>query len=338
VLPVVARTGGSPTNRAANVQELPASDVSTPALEAARQDKRLADQNLEKRPELAYAFCENALALSRLVRRESSAEQSGKSLVQTLERCRHRLEQTTRACAGCNGTGRRTVHFQNLGGAKNGSALGGTSQVVEGPVCDECNGQKEVAVARSANELRVAIAQGRRDFETRQQAAGRVACGRVWVPPQILERLDVRAQALLRTACPTPCAACMGLGVQDCAKCRGAARVKCTQSGCTDGWVLRKESNVLLGKGAVQRKERCPSCQGTGFAPCTECRGVGTAPCRACNGTGRGASCEGCGGQGWALCAKCQGNGVVSGAVCPVCRGSNETLCPKCRGDGCAGK
>ncbi len=335
VLPVVSRVAAS--NQPAVVQEKLVGEVSVLALEAARMDKRLADQNLAKRPELAYAYCENALAVSRLIRREETTDQTGKALVDALERCRQRLALASRPCTGCNGSGRRTVQFQMLGGGKS-TAGAASTKGVDGPVCEECNGKGSVSAGRSADELRVLLAQGRRDFETRQQAAGRVASRRVWVPAELLALLDVRAQALLRTACPTPCSRCMGIGVQDCSRCRGAGRVKCTHNGCVDGWVVRKESNALLSKGAISRKERCPDCQGSSLALCADCRGGGTNPCRTCNGTGRNAACEACGGQGWSTCAKCQGNGVLNGLACPACRARNEILCPKCHGEGCSGK
>ena len=50
---------------AAPAEKLPAT-ISDLALEAARLDKRTADEWLAKRPEVSYSFYENALALSRL--------------------------------------------------------------------------------------------------------------------------------------------------------------------------------------------------------------------------------------------------------------------------------
>jgi DnaJ-class molecular chaperone len=307
------------------------------ALEAARADKRLADESLAKRPELAFAYFQNAVALSRLVKREGMSADAGKSLAESLERCRSQLSLTTRACPSCNGSGRRTIQFQSLGGAgdKSTHATMGTLQSADGPVCTGCGGRGVVVAGRSADELRVLIAQGRRDFETRQQALGRVASGRVWVPQDLQPLLDVRAQALIRTASPTPCNACMGVGNQDCARCKGAGRVKCNGEGCVDGWVTRKDPNALSPKTAISRRTPCLTCQGSGFMACTDCRGVGTIPCKACNGTGRSPVCRDCGGQGWGVCTKCQGTGSVSGNVCPDCRGKNERLCPKCHGEGC---
>ena len=57
-------------------------------------------------------------------------------------------------------------------------------------------------------------------------------------------KLDVKQQALVRSACPMPCKDCMGLGVQDCGRCKGVARVKCTAEGCQNGWVIGLNANV----------------------------------------------------------------------------------------------
>jgi len=184
------------------------------------------------------------------------------------------------------------------------------------------------------------IGQGRRDFETRQEAAGRVACGRTWVPADLAAKLNVRQQALLRTACPTPCPDCMGLGVMDCPHCKGAGRIKCNNDGCKDGFILVKVANAICtGKkdssSAITRREMCPVCAGTGFMPCPDCHAGGTVPCKTCHGTGRNASCVDCGGQGWVTCAKCHGTGKqADGTVCPECQGLIEHLCVKCHGEG----
>ena len=333
ILPVKTEPAApAKTDTAAEKRPTTISDI---ALEAARTDKRLADESLAKRPELAYSYYENTLALSRLVKREGMPADAGKSLAENLERCRSMLALSSRPCTACAGGGKRTIQFQSLSGDKSTHATT-AMQSSDGLTCPVCGGRGVVSAGRSADELRVLIAQGRRDFETRQQALGRVACRRVWMPPELLELLDVKAQALVRTACPTPCPGCMGIGIQDCAHCKGAGRLKCTADGCVDGWVVHKESNTLAPKVAISRKERCLLCQGSGFMPCTDCRGVGTVPCKICNGTGRNAACQDCGGQGWGPCTKCQGTGSVGGATCPECQGKKERLCPKCHGEGCS--
>jgi len=333
-LPVIKGESAAPAGTAA-VADRRVATISDMALEATRTDKRLAEESLAKRPEIAYSYYENALALGRLVNREGLSTNAGRTLAENLERCRSLLAYTTRPCTACNGSGKISVKFQGLIGDK--SAQSGASLLLsDGPACPVCSGRGVVPAGRSANELRVLIAQGRRDFETRQQAVGRVACGRVWVPSDLLPLLDVKAQALIRAACPTPCSACMGMGIQDCFHCKGVGRIKCSNEGCMNGWIIHKESNTLAPKLAINRKERCPVCQGSGFMSCPDCRGLGTIPCKNCNGTGRNAVCPDCGGQGWGACPKCQGTGSVGGAICPECRGKGDRACPKCHGEGCA--
>ena len=334
VLPAVKVEPAAPAAAAASA-DAHAGTISDLAFESARADKHLADECLAKRPELAYAYDENALALSRLVKREGLSAAAGKALAEHLERCRNLLAHTTRACTACNGSGKSTVHFQGMIGDKSSQA-GASVAISDGPPCPVCGGRGEVSAGRSAGELRVLIGQGRRDFETRQQAAGRVACGRVWVPSNLLSLLDVKAQALIRSASPTPCSGCMGIGIQDCSHCKGSGHLKCSNDGCVNGWIVHKEVNTLTPKTALNRKERCPVCQGSGFMPCPDCRGLGTTACQLCNGTGRSAACQECGGQGWEPCPKCQGAGNVKGVPCPDCHGQGERLCPKCHGEGCA--
>lgn len=331
MLPETKAVAAPATNPAVSIEKQLAT-ISEMALDATRADVRMANESLAKRPELAFAYYENALALGRLVKREGLAADAGKSLAESVERCRKMLSFATRPCPTCNGSGKRSVQFQSLTGVKGSTGL----QVSDGPTCTACSGRGVVSTGRSVDELRVQIAQGRRDFGIRQQALGRVACGRVWAPPDLLSLLDVQRQALLRTACPTPCSGCMGVGQQDCARCKGAGRLKCNNAGCVDGWVTRKESNVLSAKLALSRKERCSTCQGSGFMPCPDCHAAGTIPCKNCGGAGHNAACVECNGQGWAVCPKCHGDGMVGDAVCPECHGKKELICPKCRGEGCA--
>ena len=319
------------------VSEKAPSTISDLALDAARTDKRLADECLAKRPEMAYAYYENTLALGRLVKREGMAADAGKSLAENLERCRNVLAHVTRTCATCNGAGTRTVQFQSLNSGKNAPATT-TTQVADGSVCPTCGGRGVVTVGRSADELRTLIAQGRRDFETRQQALGRIVCGRTWLPPDLLPLLDVKAQALIRTACPTPCAGCSGLGVQDCTQCKSAGRVKCTNKGCVNGWITVKDANSLTPKSTMTHREVCAVCSGSGFMACPDCRGVGTTPCKLCSGSGHNAVCQECSGQGWEACTKCQGSGKAGNLPCPDCHGKGERICPKCHGEGCTVK
>jgi DnaJ-class molecular chaperone len=311
-------------------------EMSAVALKAARDDVKQAKEFMASRPEISYAFYENAIALSRLVKRIGEAgASSGKSMVAGLEYCLNVLTHANRPCPQCGGSGKRNMQFQALGGDKNSPAM------AAGLTCPMCNGSGTIRGGRSTDELRVLIGQGRRDFETRQEAAGRVACGRTWVPADLAAKLNVRQQALLRTACPTPCPDCMGLGVMDCPHCKGVGRLKCNNDGCKDGYIMVKVANTITtGKSkdnssAITRREMCPVCAGTGFMPCPDCHAGGTVPCKTCHGTGRNASCVDCGGQGWVACVKCHGTGKQGdGTPCPECQGLMEHLCARCHGEG----
>lgn len=330
---VVAPT--APSNTPAQVEASRLDAVSALAMDAIRIDLRLAAECRELIPQRAFAFYENALALSRLVRREAVTAETGKSLADELGRCRETLMRGTRSCPTCGGSGKRVAQFQSLLGNKSATVV----QTVDGAVCPACKGKGMVSTRRSADDVRIRIGQGRADFETRQTALGRVAVGRVWVPAEMFPKLDVRAQALLRTACPAPCPECMGSGVQNCNRCRGAARIACNANGCQDGMVIRKESNTLSAKGTIARREPCPVCHGTGFQACPDCLGEGATPCRLCRGTGRNGPCQNCGGQGWSVCPTCHGTGKqINGTPCSDCRGHSERLCPKCHGEGCAAR
>ena len=311
--------------------------ISDLALEALHTDSRLADENLAVRPELSCCYYENALALGRLVNREGLSADAGKTLAGNLEKCRSLQTQTQRTCPGCNGTGKYSMQLRSLAGDKS-LQVGAPALATDGTACSVCGGRGVVAGGRSVDELRVLMAQGRRDFDARQQAIGRVACGRVWVPANLMVLLDVKAQALVRTTYPTPCAGCMGSGIQDCTHCKGAGRIKCSNDGCVNGWVTVKEPNAFASKTPLTHKERCTICQGTGLMPCPDCHAQGTTPCKTCSGSGRNAVCPDCGGQGFGPCPKCQGTGHNGSAVCPECQGKGERLCPKCHGEGCAVK
>lgn len=342
-LPVVKVETAAPAVASAPAAAVPQSSVaiSDRALNAARADRSQADNCLSNgRPEVAYAYYENALALSRLVRREGLPPMAGQSLVEGRDRALRAVEFTTHICPACGGSGARTVRVQTLAGDKSPVA----SLAIpfsDGLVCLTCGGRGSVTTSRLAGERRVLIAQGNREFEVREQADGLVACGRVWMPAALLALLDVKAQALVRTARPTPCPGCMGLGQQDCSRCKGAGRVKCTGDGCVNGQITVKDANPLAANNnvkALTHKEVCPVCQGSGLMACPDCLGRGTVPCKNCNGTGRSPACSECGGQGWETCSKCQGSGMTGKTVCPVCHGEKVMLCPKCHGEGCSAR
>lgn len=303
-----------------------ATNIAAQALAAVREDVRLAREN-EARPEMALAFYGNALALLRLVPREAMPADAGSRLVDGMAVCHATLARTSRSCPTCGGSGSRGLKLQSLTGGEDTKTVGGV-------ICETCEGAGLVRSGRTADELRVVLGQGRREFEVREQAIGRVTVGRAWVPPALVAQLDLASQVLLRTAAVAPCAACQGIGRQTCASCRGLGRIKCRQSGCDGGWVIRKSSNTLAPKTALRQRMPCPSCQGTGWAACSACRGSGAVVCAVCQGSGQALRCPRCGGAGTAECIRCRGSGRIGQSVCDVCGGTKLMLCSACHGEG----
>jgi hypothetical protein len=322
-----ALSPAEPTHAAAD-NAAAGTNIATLALAAAREDVRLAREN-EARPERALALYANALALSRLIPRESIPADAGARLVDGMAACHKALARTARPCPACGGSGSRSIKLQSLAGGEESSIGAGGALV-----CAMCEGAGVVVSGRSADELRLALAQGRRDFELLEQAAGRVTVGRAWVPPALAAQLDLAGQVLLRTAAAAPCTACLGIGRQTCTVCRGLGRTKCRQTGCEDGWVVRKPTNTLASKNALRQRVACSACQGTGWSACATCRASGAVVCSACQGSGQPPRCNRCGGEGTVACTRCRGSGRVGEAVCDSCHGTQRVLCTTCHGEG----
>ncbi len=96
----------------------------------------------------------------------------------------------------------------------------------------------------------------------------------------------------------------------------------------------------------------CPTCVGTGIAPCNNCENMGYFTCSTCSGSGglrctacNGAGvrtfsyngqveyvkCGGCSGTGYCTCLSCNGIGHVK---CRSCHGEGHIKCPTCGGTG----
>jgi len=304
-------------------------------LEAARADARAATEIEEARPEVALGYYRNASALMRLLPDAMIPDDSGKRLVEKVSQCRLKMQNTFKPCADCNGLGRRKVKMLSLQGDREGVLAG------EGMLCKACVGTGRMQAARNADDLRLLLAQGVRDHETRQQAARRVAVGNVWVPVTLAEVLTPRLQALLRTAAASPCEACQGLGIQTCGVCTGQGRTVCRHSGCQNGMIQKRQSNSLSPETALLVKTPCPSCNGSGWIACVGCTGKGHVVCRTCGGLGQPKKCATCGGAGTGACTRCKGTGKVTGRnrveiPCAACGGEGVGLCSTCKGEGCA--
>lgn len=305
------------------------SSISSLALTAIKEDVNVA-RDPKTRPELALAFYKNALALLRLVSTEKIPADSGKRLLEEMNNCREAISRIARPCNVCGGTGMRTVKMQSLTGEDRNSA--------GGVLCETCGGSGMLRSSRTADELRIALAQGYTEFETNAKALGRVAVGRAWVPKDLLPLLDLNMQVLLRNGAAAPCKSCYGIGRQTCTACRGVGKVKCRQSGCQNGMVLVKQTNVLSAKTALQQRVPCPACKGSGWIACEVCRASGSVPCAACQGSGQPPRCNRCGGEGLIVCTRCNGSGINGKIPCQTCGQLGKSICPTCHGEGHMGR
>ena len=184
----------------------------------------------------------------------------------------------------------------------------------------------------SLTKHRLALQQGVKDAVLYFKGAGRIQCGRAWIPTIWSEELTPAQIASVRHALPPSCKSCAGLGFDLCAKCNGRGRQPCKNPGCKQGWIYQQSANDLSPKTALKTREKCPECQGSSFQNCLGCNGNGTVICKKCNGTGEASLCTSCQGTGLIECKSCKKS--PAGAVCPECKGTQEALCKKCGGDG----
>ena len=203
---------------------------------------------------------------------------------------------------------------------------------------------KEIETLRAETKARTPSIEARRIARQRAareaslyfKSAGRVACGRAWVPATWPESLEPAQLAAVRQTLPPPCRECAGLGFEVCRACNGRGKQVCKNQGCNQGWIYDKSANDLSPKTALKTRHKCPACNGTTFAPCASCNGVGAVICRKCGGSGEAPSCTTCHGTGLIDCRECRRNARNARAdeVCRACKGTRQTLCTKCGGDG----
>lgn len=203
---------------------------------------------------------------------------------------------------------------------------------------------KEIEALRTETKARKPSVEARRIARQRAaheaalyfKSAGRVTCGRAWVPASWPESLTPAQIAAVRLSLPPPCRDCAGLGFEVCRTCNGRGKQTCRNPGCNQGWVYDKSANDLSPKTAIKTRHRCPVCNGTTFSPCTTCNGVGAVICRKCGGSGEGPVCATCHGSGLVDCRECRRTARTARAdgECHVCKGTRQILCTKCGGDG----
>lgn len=333
-LPVVAAPAAdAPPPALAAPPPLPFA-VSGAVYRAVNEDVQRARAAEAHRPAVALAFYENALALSTLAARDELAADAAPAIVEGMRRSRGQLAMQGQPCPACGGTGRRRVRVATLSAEEEARY-----EQIDSARCETCGGSGKTRAVRSVDAACRLLAQGRREMETDQRAAGRVALGRAWLPAGWPEALKPRQAAAVLRSCAEPCRDCQGLGLADCAKCGASGLVPCTGKGCRDGWIEIENVNSLTPKTAMNRRERCPVCNGIGRMPCGVCRGQGRLSCKRCKGGGAAAVCSTCGGEGLGPCRLCKGSGrAADGAACPDCHGERVTLCKSCHGDGASAR
>ena len=283
----------------------------------------------ETQPDVALCYYQNALALVRLIPAGTQHANVGATIVEGNSRTLQTLLRGRVACRKCGGSGKFQLDVGKVDHTKN-------IRSVEGVACPTCKGAGSFAGYRDIAKVKMAILQGRGEFQRRQMVAGDVRVGQALVPSALETLLDNRQRALVMTGMPVPCSTCQLTGRQKCTVCKGTGWVKCTYSGCVNGEVkeaVKLEAHAAKHIGEELNK-KCPRCEGLGEIPCEACKGSGSAACKTCEGSGLAPRCLRCTGTGLMTCSKCKGAGEVKGSPCPECKGGTVMLCTTCRGEG----
>lgn len=303
-------------------------DVLKGALSVAADSLKQARELETRQPEVALCYYQNALAVMRLLPAGTTGGDSVDAVLQGNVRTLQSLLHGRVPCRKCNGTG----NYQ-WEGPKTGKSRAG--RVESGVSCPACKGVGSFPGFRENSKSKMAVQQGRGEFERRQMVAGDVRVGRAFVPAALDALLTNRQRALVMTGMPVPCSACQLTGRQACTVCKGTGWVKCSYTGCQHGEVKVVDKSGRQAKRSDEGKvEMCPKCEGIGEVPCEACKGSGSVACKRCDGSGKAPECSRCKGTGFAPCTKCKGTGEVKGEVCTECKGETVVLCSNCRGEG----
>ena len=282
-----------------------------------------------KQPDIALAYWQNALALMRLVPAGTWPESTSEAILAGNTRAMQTLLRGPVPCRRCNGTGRYQLDLSKVDRKQ-------STKSIEGLPCATCKGMGATPGFRDVAKVKMAILQGRTEFERRQMVAGDVKVGRTLVPAALDKSLTNRQRALMMTGMPAPCSECQFSSRQSCSPCKGSGWKKCDYTGCKQG-VLEEQT-----KSGVRKEKRlnaeavnkCPKCDGLAEIPCTICKGSGSAACSKCDGSGLAPRCTRCTATGLMPCRTCKETGEVKGAPCPGCKGEKLSLCTSCRGEG----
>ena len=122
---------------------------------------------------------------------------------------------------------------------------------------------------------------------------------------------------------------------EDCENCNGRGYFTHKCSTC-DG------SGRFIATYSQTKTRTCPSCYGTGIAPCNDCGNYGYHICTHCGGLSGKVRCSACNGAGrlayniggeiiFSECGLCDGSGYV---ICGDCNGKGRITCTSCWGEG----
>lgn len=308
-------------DKEAVLAELSAAAVESSAVQAREME--------ERSPGVSLHYYLNAMALMRLVPEGALRPGVGEALLAGRGRVMQALSRGRDQCRRCGGSGRYQVNLGKVDGKSGVRAASGVA-------CPDCKGLGSHAGLREVDIFKMALLQGREEFERGRMVAGEVRVGRAFMPAALEALLSNRQRALVMTGMPVPCPSCQMTTRQPCRTCRGSGWVKCDYTGCRQG-VLQEErrSGARPERRLNEEQNRlCPKCKGLGEVTCGVCQGSKGVACAKCGGSGLAARCQRCTGSGVMTCAKCRGSGAVKDTPCAECRGEGLILCTTCRGEG----
>lgn len=285
--------------------------------------------------ELARFFFLNALALEGLTDPADDGNRSA-DLLGMVRSAESAARIVRKACPRCGGSGQEHVVFEGLHAARRGAAMGSERAfAVEGQggvTCKECEGVGAVYVEGTIADRTFARRAAESAYVQYQQAKRYEPLGGAWVPPQLIETLSVRQQAMIMRSIVLPCRSCSGFGRSDCSRCVGRGSVPCRN--CDEGRVPDVSAGDRVHRIGADRTRACDVCGGTGGLPCESCDAEGSIACRGCGGSGDVDVCRACEARGYVACRRCRGTKVHRGEACPFCKGEGEVLCTSCQGRG----
>lgn len=324
-LPAADRVKNEPAPEA---PEPVAAPVGDPVLDSAQRE--MTEQGralLSAQPFQAWYFFQNARAMA-LLPGAPDPEARRTALIELEKQAKAATQKGEVPCTSCGGSGKRAVLHKQLEGVNvaRGKVIG------SGLSCADCKGRGRIVRAFKAEELRQHKVLGRRLFDETMRQKGFKAVGRGYLPESLETGLKPAERVRFMQAFEQRCEVCTGLGFSDCAACRGAGRIPCTNRACTGGEVKKK---VNKNGRSIEQIETCPTCAGKIFLLCSKCRETGRISCRTCAGSGLAKVCARCKGEGLSACSVCRGTGADrSGGVCAKCEGEREMLCTTCAGEG----